>query len=333
MDSSAAASSAPRAPAPRVTIAPEPIGRTEPYYASFSLDLTGSPHAQHNRGWFKRNLSNPVLRKLAAALSPAVLRVGGSGADWLLYNVTDNPRATEVCPADCISKTCHSYCLNASMWDDLQGLVDESDLKLVFNLQLATDFDQPMYTDLFEYSASRNYSIFGFEAGNEGPNACDGGPSFGRLAAVLAKHWPNETSRPRLVGPDAGRMTADCVPHFLGEARRANAHIHAFTYHFYLQANSTTLPVAQLETLRDFAAPLATAVKTASSGETQIWAGETGGHGHGGVAGVTDVYASAQWYLDSLGMLATLGHKVHVRQDLVGANCKGNTLVFAPFSH
>eukprot|EP01052_Picozoa_sp_SAG31_P001332 SAG31_NODE_45_length_31062_cov_17.179957_17_plen_331_part_00 len=147
-----------------------------------------------------------------------------------------------------------------------------------------------------------------------------GGGNFGQLAEVLAEHWPNPDDRPKLVGPDDGGTNTSCVQRFLGDVRDANATMHAFNYHFYLQVNSTTVSAHHLDQLRGYASRLAAAVQAAGGGETQIWAGETGGHGHGGVAGVTDVYASAQWYLDSLGTLATLGHKVHVRKDLVGAN-------------
>lgn len=55
-------------------------------YVSFNLD------GSYNRGWFQRNLSNAKLRFLAAQLTPAVLRHGGSGNDYFDYDVpSDSP--------------------------------------------------------------------------------------------------------------------------------------------------------------------------------------------------------------------------------------------------
>lgn len=60
-------------------------------YASFSLDTSS------NRGWFQRKIMDPRLIKLAAALSPAVLRIGGTGNNCLKYNVPASAPKVSVC--------------------------------------------------------------------------------------------------------------------------------------------------------------------------------------------------------------------------------------------
>ena len=50
-------------------------------YVSFTMD------GSYNRGFFERNLTNPLLNFLVKQLSPAVLRFGGSGNDYLQYDV------------------------------------------------------------------------------------------------------------------------------------------------------------------------------------------------------------------------------------------------------
>ena len=57
------------------------ISRTDPRYVSVTLD------GSYNRGWFQRNLTDPMLVLLAKQLSPAILRFGGSGNDYFDYNV------------------------------------------------------------------------------------------------------------------------------------------------------------------------------------------------------------------------------------------------------
>ena len=60
------------------------IHRTDPRYVSFTLD------GSYNRGWFQRNLSNPLLRFLTKQLVGdvgAILRFGGSGNDYFDYDI------------------------------------------------------------------------------------------------------------------------------------------------------------------------------------------------------------------------------------------------------
>eukprot|EP01052_Picozoa_sp_SAG31_P048800 SAG31_NODE_10382_length_1145_cov_1.427342_1_plen_255_part_10 len=60
------------------------VHKTDPRYVSFTLD------GSYNRGWFQRNLSNPLLRFLTKKLTGdtgAILRFGGSGNDYFDYNV------------------------------------------------------------------------------------------------------------------------------------------------------------------------------------------------------------------------------------------------------
>ena len=60
------------------------IFTVEPHYLSYTIDTSDE------RGFFARDLTNPKLQFLAKQLSPAVLRVGGSGGD---RRYTRNPPA------------------------------------------------------------------------------------------------------------------------------------------------------------------------------------------------------------------------------------------------
>ena len=60
--------------------------------------------------------------------------------------------------------------------------------------------------------------------------------------------------------------------------------------------------------------------KNQSRPELPIWMGETGNAQFGGEPGISDKYIAGLWWLDQLGTLALLDHKVVVRQTLTGMN-------------
>ena len=93
-------------------------------YASFSLDTSS------NRGWFKRNITDTRLIKLTSALSPAILRVGGSGGNCLKYNV---PTSEGSLPPSCQDDA--DCCMNQSQWDNLNAFAAATNTSLVFGLR------------------------------------------------------------------------------------------------------------------------------------------------------------------------------------------------------
>jgi hypothetical protein len=170
------------------------------------------------------------------------------------------------------------------------------------------------------------YDVMAFEYGNE--VGCRVGAGLPMLSSLVANAWAARPARtPALIGPDCmqrsiigGNSSTECTSTFFNGS--AGTSVLAFTYHFYLQTSSIKYSAVQLDALGHAAAPITDAVRRFGSTPTptEVWAGEFGGHSHGGVVGVTDTFASHQWYLDALGLLATLGHTLFVRQDLVGGN-------------
>lgn len=149
-----------------------PIFIVEPHFVSYTIDTSDE------RGFFQRDLTNPRLRWLAQQLSPAVLRVGGSGGDELYYDVPH--MSSNTCPGQpfpkckaskppasggLIGRAGVAYCLNTTMWDALNQFAAAADAKLVFGLNFFLNTSSHTVTSLLQYTAQRKYSIYGYEYG------------------------------------------------------------------------------------------------------------------------------------------------------------------------
>ena len=111
------------------------------------------------------DLQSARLRALASALSPGVLRLGGTDDKIVQYWLPDTDGSpTEPPPACRPSSTATNLCLNASRWAEINEFVEVSGLRLVFGLSLNATQNQR----LIEHSHRNNYSsIFAYEIPEE----------------------------------------------------------------------------------------------------------------------------------------------------------------------
>ena len=111
------------------------------------------------------DLQSARLRALASALSPGVLRLGGTDdkiVQYWLPNTDGSP--TEPPPACRPSSTATNLCLTASRWAEINEFVEATGLRLVFGLSLNATQNQR----LIEHSHRNNYSrIFAYEIPEE----------------------------------------------------------------------------------------------------------------------------------------------------------------------
>ena len=320
-----------------------------PHYLSFTID------SSDERGFFKRDLDNRKLQWLAAQLTPAILRVGGSGGDQMYYDVPHN--ASRVCPGPpfikCKVKDARSrraapspvHCLNTSHWNRLHGFVNATGVDLTFGLNFFLNpTTDPSVAALLKYSIEQNYVFYALEFGNEQITGIDirclyqqvhGGVALYDMAHRL---WPDDkrgptakrnTRRPRIMGPDAAGIDPDYVA-LMANTTGVSPGLRqfAYTYHQYEigSANTTAMYPGRLMPFKEPFGKF-TALQTAQGhganittpGPIELWTGEAGGAGGGGVDGVTNSFASGVWYLDALGLYAQARHSVFVRQDFVGA--------------
>ena len=181
------------------------VARTSDRFVSFNFDFhlcaveqPGVP--SHSCNWHNASALNvdlPRLLPLAASLSPygtALLRIGGSPADSMVYDVGSGPRPVlKRHSSDGIGNfttTCPSgpYCLTMARWDELNMWALEAGVRIVFGLNALSagmtagfegkgavisgvPWDSSNVRALLQYTKQQGWfekgALWGFELGNE----------------------------------------------------------------------------------------------------------------------------------------------------------------------
>jgi heparanase 1 len=290
-------------------------------YGSFNLDWWGPSYDGWGRaGLLNIDLASPKLIYLAMQLTPAYLRIGGTLADTIVYEVGQHSACT-----------LGVNCLNMTRWQQVLNFTWETGLTLVFDLSERYGKGKPgtwdpsnaknfiSYTNTLPFSSA----ILGYELGNElniagySPTAC--AQDFITLRNIFNQFWPEKTAQPLLIGPDV-TTSPSWLAQFL---QKAGSIIDIVTYHMYLgygldpQLPQKILQPSFLNQSRLLAEPIVAAKKRYAPNAT-LWCGETAAAWHSGQNNTTNRFISGFWFLDQLGALAQMDHKVQCRQTLVG---------------
>ncbi|MEZ4251565.1 MAG: hypothetical protein R3B99_25405 [Polyangiales bacterium] len=288
------------------------------------------------------DFERPRLRALAGALSPALLRLGGSDADKVFYDLSETPVAEAPAP--------YRWVLTAGQLDGALAMAEATGLDVLFTMNLGPGprDAEGAWTDaqarrLLEHVRDSGRRIDVFELGNE-PNAFRviHGLDFvvppeqlvadhARFAATLREVLGEDT---RLAGPGSafwpvvGEL-APVFPDFL--AAGGGAHLDVITWHYYPQQSrrcplatrrareTTMLDSEHLDEVTRWASEVEAAAARHAPG-AEVWLGESGHAQCGGEPGLSDRFVSTFWWLDQLGLLARRGQRVVVRQALAGAD-------------
>lgn len=277
------------------------------------------------------DFSRERLRNLARALSPAVLRIGGTDADKTWFCDDGGP-----CDAP---PDGYEHVMTPAQ---LQGVVDfaaDVGADLLFTLNCGPgprDGEGRLLTSQAEAISGAiggAVPVAAWEAGNETNafgvtflGALDYGPErfaedVSRLGSVLDE---------AIAGPATIFWSVGETPPFLADAMAAVQGAPdpgVVTWHYYA-TNSDRCPFRPVpttpENLLDDAVALlasehAATVRDLAPGRV-VWNGEMAGGLCGGEAGVTDTLADALWYGDALAQMAVNGTRLVVRQNLSGAD-------------
>lgn len=313
---------------------------------SFNLDWHPSnegPTWGQNASVVTLDLQSSRLRKLAAGLSPAYLRVGGSEGDQAVYDIDGACSRS----AGGSGVPHPAFCLTEPRWEELLGFANNTGLGVVFGLNVMygrncsiRNEPQPAcdsFTDygtcspwdpsnafaLMELTAARGLPVAGFEVGNEKEHQLTPQDYASCMQAVRQKIdelWP-AGSRPLLVGPDENPR-ADWLHQML---RAGGDVVDVVTYHLYAgygldpSLTKELVDPGFLDFTRVIAGNVQRVVQSAAP-HAQLWVGETAAAWHSGEAGITDAFESGFWFVDQLGTVASLSHQVMCRQCLVGGN-------------
>jgi heparanase 1 len=278
------------------------------------------------------------LLNLAAELSPAMLRIGGTKADRVYYDMSDTPLSQAPDPFTDV--------LNRTTWDAACDFAEALDLQMLFTVNAGPGPRdvEGLWTDvqareLIEYTVGRACPVAVWEFGNE-PGAfglehglqIDGVEyaadfalfesavteldSSARVAAPAVAYWPIEGEVPKKILPEFIANAGDVVD--------------IVTWHYYPQ-QSTSCPIGSrvvnqpvppldwLETVEGWAAEVE-GLRDANAPQAAVWLGETGHAQCGGEPGISNSFASSFWWLDQLGRIAARGQPIAMRQSLSGGS-------------
>jgi hypothetical protein len=339
-----------------IDLGEEPVGLVDERFLSVAIDSSQvvgghwwSPSGRVEPIGQRRiepvDLRSPRLRRLAHELAPAYLRVGGTEADRIYYGVADDGTPEAPPPFDLV--------LTRSEWDGVADFARSVDLDLFFTLNAgpsSRDAQGQWTTDnaerLLRYARSRGDAIRVLELGNEingywfnygvsrQPSGTTVAGDLRRLREIAGRLMPGalvvgpaEFYWPRVGSPLSSRTN---VLAGLLEAG-GGGNLDAVTWHYYPE-QSRRCPIAtRRASLTELLDPAALDEVSRWAAEVEerrdrsapalpVWLGETGGAQCGGEPGVSDRFASSLWWMDELGLLATRGHAVVVRQTLLGSN-------------
>ena len=291
------------------------------------------------------DLSNPRLRKLAAALGPAYLRVSGTWANTMYFQDSD-AAAPAAAPAG------FGGVLTRAEWKGVVEFAKAVDAQIVtsFATSAGTRDAAGTWTPVearkfLDYTHSIGGSIAAAEFMNEPTFASAAGvpkgydaAAYGRDFAVFAPFLRKAAPHALLLGPGSVGEGIDFIPvkllpsKELLEAMKPNA-VDVFSYHFYgaisercgaaMGAKGTTSPEAALSedwlsrtgTVESFYASLR---DTYAPGKP-MWLTETGQTACGGDRWAS-TYLDSFRYLDQLGQLARRSVKVVMHNTLAASD-------------
>jgi len=319
------------------------VASVGPRFVSVTLDASG-----FDRAWSHvRPFNDTRLINIAKGLSPAFLRVGGTEADYLYYDLPgsspsaardgDGPR-----PTHSVTKT---------MWDGVTGLAKAAGWSMVFGvsgLNRTTDdvWRPDSARSLLEYAKAQGILV-GYELHNEEDlddpkdktnftitpetTAEDFAAMTQLMKDVYGQAGPptvqeSSASRPMLIGSDVAdgmSFLADFASNLSARAAPGSDRVlSALTWHHYYGAGPK-MKVADfveprvLDSVRkDVKAAQATAASL--PGGTEPWIGESGSSYGGGTPGVSDRFVSIFWYADQMAYAALHGHTAVCRQAFIG---------------
>jgi heparanase len=306
-----------------------PVAELDERFLSYTLDTLTVVTEQFD-------FDRPRLVNLAAELSPALLRIGGTQADRVYYDMSDLPVSQP--------PTAYADVMDRAIWDAACDFAEALDVEIMFTINAGPGpRDQDgRWTDgqareLIEYTLARGCPVTMWELGNE-PGAfglehglqmdgIDYADDFAVFDAVVQELDPGSLTVAPAVAywPVEGEVPKKILPDFLANAGDL---VDIVTWHYYPQ-QSTSCPIGSrkinkpippldwLDTIEGWADEVE-GLRDADAPGAAVWLGETGHAQCMGEPGISNTYASSFWWLDQLGRIARRGQPVVIRQTLAG---------------
>jgi heparanase 1 len=285
------------------------------------------------------DFTRPRLRRLAQELSPARLRIGGTEADRVYYDLSASPVTTPPAPFTDV--------LTHALWDGVNAFAIALGFDVLFTLNAGPgprDASGAWTPDnaktLLDYTQAQGYPVAAWELGNE----VNMYPlSLGFTATPVQFVSDVATARALVDSSTPGaKLTAPATMYLpvFGEVlpflpafadAGGGAALDALTWHYYPQ-QSDRCPLAPtpasvdagttpgfLGEIDTWASQVESQRDLHASGK-EIWLAETGNAQCGGEPGVSDVFVSGFWWLDELARVAHRGESFVIRHTLSGSS-------------
>lgn len=291
-----------------------------------------------NGSYLALDLRSPDLLRYASALAPAILRLGGSPEDSIEFTLDGSgcvpgSGGNGPAPGGYYCSQVHPYhygCLTGARWEELLTFANTTGLSIVLGvngcsgrMSRDTPMDFSNIKALLTATAASPHrgSLIGLELSNEVFNNTISPAAWGKDMDTLKGVVMATLGGPLAVmaGPD------DASPTHLSQALNSTQKgtLTAMTYHHYpgCEANTSDYFVLEplcLQIIDDWGVQFSNAAGAPAGIAT--WAGETAGHGGGGVANLTDSFTSSLYYAWQLGVLPLTGVELSARQALVGGD-------------
>ncbi|XP_025080824.1 heparanase-like [Pomacea canaliculata] len=287
------------------------------------------------------NFSSSRVQALARALTPCFLRFGGTSADCMtfepsLHFVKENYKESNA--SDGYTKyvpDLSNFTMPASVWDRLNAFAQTVGWDFIMDLNALHrhpdgSWDPTNAAELLQYSSARNYSIAGFELGNE-YDLYPGGLKYNLSARQLAKDvqtlqkllssFPLYSSS-FIIGPETAGLNPEYFMRFLYEG--GDGVVKASSSHFYyFNGNTADLgsftSVHIMESLRTYLQNAFSQTRAVSE-NLPLWLSETSSAYNSGAPNISDRFVAGFLWLDKLGLCAELGVEVVLRQTFFDLN-------------
>eukprot|EP01084_Bolivina_argentea_P193304 331661_1 len=319
---------------------------SSPFYG-FTLDFWNNEDSHGkwnpNAGALTLNFSNENLIALTKKLTPAILRIGGSPEDSVVYDIDGECSSKYGVPDYPCSQTSNTYpyygCINKTRWNQINQFAIKTGVTLIFGLNACygrqsdtTSMNFSNIINLINYTNSMGdvaKNLYGFEFGNEiegedppkGINATIYGKDFYELYKITGK------GKYKLFGADGASpnhatefMTALNKSAAVDKLQTKDV-LHRLTYHHYAQCeypNGTV--VFSLECLSDIIRFANVFNEAVNPFDVLPWMGEGAEHTGGGTPNVSNTFVDNFYYIYQLCTVIKYNINASLRSDLTGGD-------------
>ncbi|KAK7501878.1 hypothetical protein BaRGS_00006964, partial [Batillaria attramentaria] len=312
-------------------------GFTGPKFVGVAIDASF-----FREKWKYFDVYSKTVKSLAQGLSPSFLRMGGTAADFLIFNATaPGAKICEICESDVsVERQDKNFTMSGVDWERLNYLVETASWDLIFDINVflrkGNVWDPDNARKIFQFSQERGYKIPCFQLGNE-PNAyyhdfkinitsSQMVNDMQILRSVLSEFTQYRNSC--IVGPEVTKVTKgsgrDYLEGFL-QAGGQNIVAAATLHHYYFNVETKGASVSDfvnatiLDSLNE-ELQIGTSIVHRYGPSLPVWLSETSSVSGGGLAGVSNGYAAGFMWLDKLGLSALYGLRTVIRQTFYHGN-------------